>query len=160
VRREGKETRLELETLKDNHEALQGWITQRDTGYMDYIRIRHLVNCTQDRLAKQLQLEIPTSYKDGSIAWRQWVESFSIQNVAEGRALLQNITADCLRELLASDGAMSIIFELEKKHRLHGDRAAHPSNIIDPGGVRAAVNRIADENNRAEFMLMVNYVWP
>ncbi|KAF9075069.1 hypothetical protein BDP27DRAFT_1415450 [Rhodocollybia butyracea] len=149
----------ELEIVRGEQEDVQSWIIVRDHLYLDRIRLRHLLNRVQDAFARELHLEVPPFYKDGSITWRVWLGKQQVQTVDHGRTLLRNVQVENLRKLIASDGAMKIILELGPKDWLHGDRVAH-LQISDATLIRGAIERVGDKRDRADLLLMADCVWP
>jgi hypothetical protein len=101
---------------------------------LDYIRLRHLINFSQENLAQAAGLATTWDDHGGSLAWRVALGPSQDlpARLARARELLGVSTIQLdepTRQLLRSDEGMSMVVEYQSKIRDRGDKVTHPRNF-------------------------------
>lgn len=123
---------------------------------MDWIRVRHLLNTAQHKLATLLNLEPLNHHRDRSFAWRQWAQCKPLSVVCA--SFQEAPGSDDFAQLISSDRAMNILTQ-PSVYRTKGDNVAHPSSITSGSVIKKAVEAIAQESDKAALLVMVECVW-
>ncbi|KAK0209723.1 hypothetical protein IW262DRAFT_1468361 [Armillaria fumosa] len=131
----------EVVALRSQAVDLQGRIVEvergyedKDTQYMDRIRMRHVLDCGQARLARVAQVSAsgdfpPQSAADWSRAWRARLpnNADNIKWLARARRLIMDCDDADTRGL--PDDVLQYFIEKPSGIRTEGDRTAHPDAI-------------------------------
>ncbi|KAK0472072.1 hypothetical protein IW261DRAFT_1509982 [Armillaria novae-zelandiae] len=134
LKSETVDLRGRIAELEREYEDVHGWLSDKDTGYMDRIRLRHILDCGQARLAQVAKIPVSNDYPslsttDWSRAWRHRLSQCA--DNAERLAKARSILADCddpdTRDM--PDDVLGHFTVKPSDTRLDGDRTAHPEKV-------------------------------
>ncbi|KAK0222869.1 hypothetical protein EDD85DRAFT_959756 [Armillaria nabsnona] len=169
---EGKNRDLEIAALKSERVVLQGriadlergyedvhgWLSDKDTDYMDRIRLRHILDCGQARLALIANVPVdfpPKSATDWSRAWRARLAQCAdnAERLATARSLLIDCDDADTRDM--SDDVLRHFTVRPNDTRIEGDRTAHPVKVGE-SAYKAVIER-QPEDQRPLLRQVVAY---
>ncbi|KAK0470305.1 uncharacterized protein EV420DRAFT_1634738 [Desarmillaria tabescens] len=137
-----------IEDLERGYADIHGWLSDasKDTEYMDRIRLRHILDCGQARLARSADVPVsgdfsPQSAGDWSRAWRA------------PRSLLANCPDVETRDM--PEDMLRYFTVRPSDTRTEGDRIAHPAKVGE--SVYKAVIEWQPEDQRPLLRQVVAY---
>jgi len=146
--------------VERGYEDIHGWLSDKDTEYMDRIRLRHILDCGQARLARLANVPpsvdfLPQSAGEWSRAWRARLAQCAdnAERLATARSLLANCDDTDTRDM--SDDVLRHFTVRPNDARTEGDRTAHPANVGE--SVYKAVIERQPEDQRPLLRLVVAY---
>ncbi|KAK0214107.1 hypothetical protein IW262DRAFT_1408686 [Armillaria fumosa] len=120
--------------VERGYEDVNGWLSDKDTEYMDRIRLRHILDCGQARLARLANIPVPLDFPpqsaaDWSRVWRAGLAQCTdnADRLATARSLLANCDDADTRDM--SDDVLRHFTVKPSDTRTEGDRTAHPGNV-------------------------------
>ncbi|KAK0444067.1 hypothetical protein EV421DRAFT_1903185 [Armillaria borealis] len=146
--------------LERGHEDIHGWLSDKDTEYMDRIRLRHILDCGQARLARIAKVPVsvdfpPQSPADWSRAWRARLAQCADND--ERLATAWSLLADCddadTRDM--PDDVLRHFTVRPNDTRIEADRTAHPVNVGE-SAYKAVIER-QPEDQRPLLRQVVAY---
>ncbi|KAK0193340.1 hypothetical protein F5146DRAFT_1030196 [Armillaria mellea] len=133
LKSENVDLRGRIATLERGYEDVHGWLSDKDTEYMDRIRLRHILDCGQARLARIAKVPVSGDYPvqsavDLSRAWRACLpKSDNDERLAKARSLLADCDDAETRDM--ADDVLRHFTARPSDTRNEGDRTAHPDNV-------------------------------
>lgn len=149
-----------IEDLERGYEDIHGWLSDKDTEYMDRIRLRHILDCGQARLARSADVPVsgdfsPQSAGDWSRAWRARLSQCAdnAERLTTARSLLANCPDVETRDM--PEDMLRYFTVRPSDTRTEGDRIAHPAKVGE--SVYKAVIERQPEDQRPLLRQVVAY---
>ncbi|KAK0494064.1 hypothetical protein EDD18DRAFT_1177369 [Armillaria luteobubalina] len=119
LKSEKVELRGRIAELERGYEIVHGWLCDKDTEYMDRIRLRHILDCDYPTLDAM----------DWSRAWRASLpkNADNTERLAKARSLLADCDDADTKNM--PDDVLCHFIERPSGTRSEGDRTAHPDNV-------------------------------